>query len=743
MRFVTFISGLCILLAVSCTRSDTGSSPKEVFIDSLINEMTLDEKIGQLTLFTSGWTITGPTLNENYRQDILNGRCGNLFNAHTVAYNRELQRIAVEETRLGIPLMFGYDVIHGHRTIFPIPLAESCSWDPDLVKKTAALSAKEAAASGLNWIFNPMVDIARDPRWGRIAEGSGEDPYLGSLYAQARVRGCQGNNLSDVFTLAACVKHFAAYGAPQAGRDYHTVNLSERTIREVYLPPYKAAVDAGVATVMTSFNEINGVPVTASEKYLKDILRGEWDFKGMVVTDYTAINELVLHGVAKDMKHAGELAFRAGVDMDMQGSVFNNHLADLVGEGIFREEDVDQAVKHVLSLKYDLGLFDDPYRYLDEAREEEVVCSDELMEHALVSARKSIVLLKNEPVKGNPLLPLNKNIKNITVIGPLGNNRVDVMGSWHAAGNTDKVITVEEGLRKKFPGASVRTAEGCDFTTHDKSGFPKAVALAKQADLVILAIGENYVQSGEAASRTSLDLPGVQQQLAEEIYKTGTPVIAVIFAGRPLTITWLDEHVPAILYAWQPGTRTGDALADILNGDYNPSAKLTVTFPRNVGQIPLFYSVKNTGRPIDPYDKFTSKYIDSPNEPLYPFGYGLSYTSFRYGEIKLDKDILLPGNSITVSVPVRNTGQYTGEEIVQLYIRDLVGSVTRPVKELKGFQKILLDPGEEKLVRFTITTDDLRFYDINMEYRAEPGEFRAYAGPDSRDGEFVTFTLDK
>ncbi|MBN1131586.1 MAG: glycoside hydrolase family 3 C-terminal domain-containing protein [Bacteroidales bacterium] len=743
MRLLMITTGLLLLLAVSCDHPETGSAQKEKFIDSLLSEMTLEEKIGQLTLFTSGWDITGPVLNENYRQDILSGRCGNLFNAHTVAYNRELQRMAVEETRLGIPLLFGYDVIHGHRTIFPIPLAEACSWDPGMVKKTAALSAKEAAASGLNWTFNPMVDIARDPRWGRIAEGSGEDPLLGSLYAHARVEGYQGTDLSDVFTLAACVKHFAVYGAPQAGRDYHVVDLSERTIREVYLPPYKAAVDAGVATVMSSFNEINGVPVTASKAYLTDILRDKWGFKGMVVTDYTSINELIPHGVAEDLKHAGELAFRAGVDMDMQGSVFNDYLAELVNEGVFSEEDVNRAVKRVLALKYDLGLFDDPYRYLDEEREKAVLYSDELMEHALVAARKSMVLLKNEPVNGTPLLPVQQSVKKIALIGPLADNRVDVMGTWHASGDAGKVVTVEEGLRKKFPAASIKVLKGCDFTGNDMSGFRAAISLAGQSDLVILAIGENHQQSGEAASRTCLDLPGVQQQLLEKIHETGTPVVAVVFAGRPLTINWMDEHIPAILYAWHPGTRTGDAVADILSGDCNPSAKLAITFPRNVGQIPVFYNTKNTGRPFNAENKYTSKYLDALNEPLYPFGYGLSYSTFEYGTISPDKNSISAGDSLTVSVTVKNTGKCAGEEIVQCYVRDLVGSVTRPLKELKGFSKISLDPGEEKLVQFTITEDDLRFYDINMEYRAEPGEFRIYVGPHSQVDEYVTFTLNR
>lgn len=742
MRYSVFFLAILLSFNFSCNRTDVRLSKKDAFIDSLINEMTLNEKIGQLTLFTSGWTVTGPTLHEGYKQDIRDGKCGNIFNAHTVRYNRDLQKIAVEESRLGIPLLFGYDVIHGHITIFPLPLGEACSWEPELARQSAMLSAREAAASGLSWTFSPVCDISRDPRWGRIAEGSGEDPYLGSLFADARVRGYQGSNLSDASTLAACVKHFAIYGAPQAGRDYFTVDLSERTIREVYLSPYRAAVDAGAATVMASFNEINGVPATASYKFLTEILRNEWGFKGLVVTDYGGITELIPHGVAKDLKQAGELAFRAGVDMDMQGKVYYDYLAGLVEEGKFTVADVERSTRRVLSLKYDLGLFDDPYRYLDEEREKEVVLSEELMEHALVAGRKSIVLLKNDTLNGTPLLPLKKEVKYIALIGPLARNRVDVMGSWHAAGNPDRVITVEDGLRRKFPGASVEVAEGCDFTTSDMSGFQEAISLARQADLVILAIGENYVQSGEAASRTDIGLPGVQQQLLEKLFMTGTPIVAVVFAGRPLTITWMNEHIPAIIYAWQPGTRTGDALADIISGDYNPSAKLVVTFPRNVGQIPIFYSDKNSGRPFDPNNKYTTKYIDSPNDPLYPFGYGLSYTKFEYGKISLDRDVISSGDSIFASIKVRNSGKFAGDEIVQLYLRDMVGSVTRPVKELKRFEKIHLEPGEVKTVTFYLTPEDLKFYDINMNYLAEPGEFRIYIGPNSRDCTHESFLLN-
>jgi beta-glucosidase len=700
-------------------------------VASLLSRMTLEEKIGQMTLYTSGWSVTGPTLREGYKEDIRAGRCGNIFNAHTAAYNRDLQRIAVEETRLGIPLLFGYDVIHGHKTIFPIPLAEACSWDLALIEKSARLAAKEAAASGLHWTFNPMVDIARDPRWGRIAEGSGEDPYLGGLIAAVKVRGYQGDDLSDPSTLLACVKHLAAYGAAQAGRDYHTVDMSERMLREVYLPPYKAAIDAGCATVMTSFNEIDGVPATGSQWLLTDILRKEWGFDGFVVTDYTSINEMIPHGFARDDKHAAELAANAGVDMDMQGAAYQNYLAQLVREGKVAEATIDEAVRRILTYKYELGLFEDPYRYSNVEREKQVVLSAEMLEHAREAARKSMVLLKNEPYLGEKLLPLSKDIKNIALIGPLADNQVDLLGTWHAAGDQNRVKTIRAALREALPEARIWYAKGANMTDEDQSGFAEALEAASRAEVVVMAIGENFQQNGEAASRTELDLPGAQQALLEAIQATGKPVVAVVLAGRPLTIGWMQRHTPAILYAWHLGTMTSPALMDVLFGDYNPSGKLVITFPHNVGQIPIFYSMKNTGRPFNAQDKYTSKYIDAPNEPLYPFGYGLSYTTFQYSDLKLSKSTLGMNEKLQVEVTLKNTGDRTGEETVQLYVRDLVGSVTRPVKELKGFQKIFLRPGESRPVRFELSSDDLRFYTQNMEFKVEPGEFKVFVGGNS------------
>ena len=739
---VSLVVGIVISF-YSCNQPTNTTSQKEQFVDSLLSEMTAEEKIGQMTLLTSGWSTTGPTMNEDYEEMIRKGQCGNVFNALTVEYNRELQKMAVEQTRLGIPLLFGYDVIHGFKTIFPIPLAESCSWDTSMIRKSARLASKEASASGVTWTFNPMVDLSRDPRWGRIAEGSGEDPFLGSAIARAKVKGHQGNDLSDSQTLAACVKHMAAYGDPVAGRDYNTVDMSRRMFFETYAPPYQAAVDAGVASVMTSFNELFGVPATGSHYLLSEVLRDQWNFKGMVVTDYTSIPEMINHGYARDDKHAGELALKAGVDMDMQGSTYFEYLKQSLEEGKVTEQQITQAARRVLALKYDLGLFDDPYRYLDEQREKEIIHSREMMDHALKSAKESAVLLKNDPHQGNKLLPLPRHLTSMALIGPLADNQTDLLGSWHASGTDSLVTTVKQGLKREFPHTAIRYAQGCDFTGEDKSGFNEALAAARRSDVVVMAIGEKYTQSGEAASRADIGLPGVQLELVKRIVETGKPVIALVMAGRPLTIPWLDEHVPAILNTWQLGTRTGDAIADILSGDTNPSGKLTVTFPREVGQVPIYYNHKNTGRPYNPQDSYTSRYLDVSNQPLYPFGYGLSYTTFKYSSMQLGKEKINFDQSIEVSVKVKNTGEYEGEEIVQLYTRDMVGSVTRPVKELKGFRKISLEPGQEKQVKFTLTSDELKFYTADMKYQAEPGQFKVFVGRNSADVMERTFELIK
>ncbi|RHW18578.1 beta-glucosidase BglX [Sphingomonas gilva] len=713
------------------------------FIDSLMAKMTLKEKIGQLTQLTSSWESTGPTMRDSYMQDIAAGNVGSIFNAFTAKYTRELQQIAVEKTRLGIPLLFGYDVIHGHRTIFPISLGEAASWDLKAIEHAARISAVEASAEGIHWTFAPMVDIARDPRWGRISEGSGEDVYLGSLIAKARVRGYQGDDLKRTDTVLATAKHYAAYGAAQAGRDYHTVDMSERVLRDTYLPPFKAALDAGAATFMTAFNELDGVPATGSKYLLTDVLRGEWGFKGFVVTDYTAINEMVPHGYARDEAHAGELSINAGVDMDMQGAVFMTHLEKSVKEGRVSPARVDAAVRAILEMKYRLGLFEDPYRYSDEAREKREIYKPAHLEAARDMARKSMVLLKNE----GDVLPLAASARRIALIGPLGDSKEDMIGSWAAAGDRKtRPVTILEGLKARAKGATVTYAKGAAYElgSTDSSGFAAAMAAARDADVIVAAMGEKWDMTGEAASRTSLDLPGTQQALLEQLKTLGKPIVLVLMSGRPNAIGWAAENVDAILHAWYPGTMGGHAVADVLFGDYNPSGKLPVTFPRNVGQVPIHYDMKNTGRPYTPEkqgQKYLSRYLNTPNSPLYPFGYGLSYTSFAYSPVTLDRATIRPGQALTASVTVSNTGKRAGEEVVQLYVHDLVGSVTRPVRELKGFRKISLKPGERRKVSFTLSDRDLAFHRADMSYGAEPGAFKLFIGGSSDATASADFTL--
>lgn len=730
LKLILFTS--LILFVTSCKNLDTKNSDKlETKVDSILALMTLDEKIGQLNLVAGNMDQTGPTTNKEYEKDIKDGRVGAILNIYGVEYVRKLQELAVNNTRLRIPLLFGYDVIHGFKTIFPIPLAEACSWDIELIEKTARLSAEEACASGLNWTFSPMVDIAHDPRWGRVAEGSGEDSYLASLIAKARVIGYQGEQLNNPFTMAACVKHFAAYGAPIGGRDYNTVDMSDRVLRETYLIPYKAAVDAGVATVMSSFNEIDGIPSSGNKYLLTRILRNEWGFKGFVVSDWTAINEMVNHGYAADEKHAGELALNAGLDMDMQGAVYSNYLKKSLDEGKISVDQLNESIRRILKLKYNLGLFANPYLYLDNKREKEITYSKQHLDHALLSAKESIVLLKNTDYKGHKLLPLSKSVKRIALIGPLADNKKDMLGTWNAQGDENKVTTILTGLKSKYPESIIEYAKGADFNGKDKDGFKSAITLALKSDIVICAIGESIDQSGEAASRSEIGLPGAQQELMEELAKTGKPIIAIVMAGRPLTIEWLSKNVNAILFAGHLGTRSGDAVADVLSGDYNPSAKLVMTFPRSIGQLPIFYSTKNTGRPFNASDSYTSKYLDISNEPLFPFGFGLSYTSFEYSNLKLSKQSIKYLESLTVTFTLKNTGKYDGEEVVQLYIRDLVGSVTRPIKELKGFKKVFLKSGEQKELSFSITENDLKFYDANMKFLTEPGKFKVFVGGNS------------
>jgi len=710
-------------------------------VDSILSLMTLEEKVGQLVQFTGG-TDTGtktPKPKEGHEELIRQSKIGSLLNIFGAEETKRLQKIAVEESRLKIPLIFGLDVIHGFKSTFPVPIAEASSWNPKLIEFSARMQAIETSAAGVHWTFNPMVDIARDPRWGRIVEGSGEDPYLGSIMAAARVKGYQGDDLSAENTILACAKHYAAYGAAEGGRDYNTVDISERTLREIYLPPYKAAVEANVGSLMASFNEIGGVPSSANQFLMTKILRDEWNSDAFVVSDWNSIGELVPHGIAKDLKQAAELAINATVDMDMEGNAYFNHLVELVREGKVDVKLIDNAVRRVLLAKFKLGLFDNPFKYCDENREKKIVLSKEMIEATKKVALESIVLLKNE----NNLLPLKKDLKSIAVIGPLANSKDDPLGPWAQQGEPQNVVSVLEGIKNKLGNkVKINFAEGCSITGKDKSGFSKAIKAVKNSEVAIVVLGESRDMSGEAQSRATLDLPGVQEDLIKELYKTKKPIVVVLMNGRPLTINWISENIPAILETWFLGIQCGNAIADVLFGDYNPSGKLPVTFPKYVGQIPLYYNHKNTGRPYNHVQpQYTSFYNDFTIEPLYPFGYGLSYTKFEYSNLNLNKNQIKKDESLKVSVDVKNTGKYEGEEVVQLYIRDLVGSVTRPVKELKDFMKIKLKPGETKKVEFIITPDKLKFYDINMNYVVEPGDFNVFVGTNSVDVLESSFTI--
>ncbi len=731
---------LAMIILASCQQTSQTVEDKriEFKIDSIMRQMTLDEEIGQMVLYTSDWDVTGPSLKKGYMDEIRKGNCGNIFNAHTAAYTRKLQKIAVEESRLHIPLLFGYDVIHGHKTIFPISLGESASWDMEAIEKSARVSAAEAAASGINWTFAPMCDISVEPRWGRVSEGAGEDPYLGSKIAAARVHGFQGKSLADTLTVLACVKHFAGYGAPIAGRDYNTVDMSERVFLDTYLPPYKAAIDAGAMSVMCSFNELNGIPATGSVYLLKDILRKQLHFKGFVVTDYTGINEMVNHGVVANEADAGKMAAKAGVDMDMQGEVYFKYLKKQVESGEVPLQAVNEAVHRILKVKFLLGLFDDPYRYCNEAREKREVYAPAHLEASLDVAKKSMVLLKNS----NNVLPLKKGEK-IAVIGQLATSTRDLLGSWKAAGDWNFMKSVLDEVKAFNGDANVTYAEGCKVQGDDRSGFTAAIASARGASKIVMVIGESCEWSGEATSRTSINIPGVQTELLEKLKALNKPIVLVLMNGRPLDLSRESELADGILEAWFPGTMGGKAITQVLFGEYNPSGKLTMTFPRNLGQVPVYYYEKNTGRPnYLPNPKYKSRYIDCPNDPLYPFGFGLSYTTFAYSDIKLSTKELTEKGELKASVRVTNTGNVAGEEVVQCYVRDLVGSVTRPVKELKGFEKIALKMGESKVVTFSITHDMLAFHRADMSYGTEPGDFKLFIGTNSRDVKETNFKLN-
>lgn len=708
-------------------------------VDSVLALMTLDEKIAQMTQFASnGEIITGPASESDVARYLREGTIGSVFNTVTVENNRTVQDAAMQNSRLKIPVLIGFDVIHGFRTIFPMPLAESCSWDLDLMRKTANIAAQEASSVGIHWTFAPMVDIARDARWGRVMEGAGEDPYLGSLIAQARVKGFQGESwesLKETNTILACAKHFAAYGAAEAGRDYNVAELSERTLHEIYLPPYKAANEAGVATYMTAFNEIGGVPCTGSKYLFTDLLRKDWGFGGFAVSDHTAVKELIAHGVAKDEKEAAALAVNAGVDMDMADGVYIENLKKAVEEGLVSESVIDNSVRRILEMKFILGLFDDPYRYLSEEREKSTLLKPEFLETARDAVRKSVVLLKND----NSYFPLDKNKgQTVALIGPMVKNQRSLNGEWAGRGNRNESVSLFDGLMEKYKNSKIRFvyAEGCDLTTNDRSKFVQALSVARQADIILVAMGEDFNWSGEAACRTDIRLPGAQQELLKELKKLNKKVGLVLFNGRPLDLSWEHENIDAILEAWYPGTMAGHGVADVIAGDYNPSAKLTISFPRNVGQVPIYYNHKNTGRPVDPANPkvdYRSFYLDVDNSPLYSFGYGLSYTSFSIGNLKLDKPSLAKGGTIAVTADVTNTGDYDGEEVVQLYIHDITASVTRPVKELKGFEKVSLKAGETKQVKFEVSEKKLMFYDLNMNYTAEPGTFKLWVASSSAD----------
>ncbi|MES2880857.1 MAG: beta-glucosidase BglX [Bacteroidota bacterium] len=755
------IKNLVLFLLIVATSVVQAQQPADAkmksFVDALMKKMTIDEKIGQLNLPGSGDIVTGQAKSSDIGKKIREGKVGGLFNIKTVAKIKEVQRIAVEESRLKIPMIFGMDVIHGYETVFPIPLGMSCTWDMNLVERSARIAATEASADGINWTFSPMVDLSRDPRWGRISEGNGDDAFLGSAIAKAMVKGYQGNDLSKNNTIMSCVKHYALYGAAEAGRDYGTTDMSRSRMYNDYFPPYKAAVDAGVGSVMASFNEIDGVPATANKWLLTDVLRKQWGFKGFLVTDYTGINEMIDHGIG-DLQTVSAKALMAGIDMDMVGEGILTTTKKSLAEGKVTLAQIDAACRRILEAKYKLGLFDDPYRYCDENRAKTEVFTTAHRNEARSIAAQSFVLLKNN----NNILPLKKT-GTIALVGPLANNKQNMPGTWSVAARFDDAISVLDGLQQTI-GDKVKIlhARGAnldaDSVFEERAGMfgkslrrdsrpadvilQEALTIAAQADVIVAALGESAEMSGESSSRSNIEIPQIQKDLLAALLKTGKPVVLVLFTGRPLALKWENENVPAILNVWFGGSEAGFAIADVLFGDVNPSGKLSTTFPQNIGQVPIFYNHKNTGRPLPQgqwFQKFRSNYLDVSNDALYPFGYGLSYTSFSYGDVQLSSTSLKGNQTLTATVAVTNTGKYTGKEVVQLYIRDVVGSVTRPVKELKGFQKIELKPGETKTVSFSITPNDLKFYlpttynSNEMKFDWEAGEFHIMIGGNSRD----------
>jgi beta-glucosidase len=702
-------------------------------VEALLKKMTLDEKIGQLNQYNGDWEATGPITKDvdNKLDAIRQGKVGSVLNITGVAHTRAFQEAAVQ-SRLKIPLLFGQDVIHGYSITFPIPLAEAASWDLAAIERSARIAATEAAAGGVHWTFAPMVDIARDPRWGRIMEGAGEDPYLGACIARARVKGFQGNGLGHLDAVMACAKHFTAYGAAIGGRDYNSVDMSLRTLWEVYLPPFKAALDAGAATFMNSFNDLNGIPATGNSYLMRDILKGQWHYPGFVVSDWGSVGEMIPHGYVADKKEAARVALTAGCDMDMESRSYIANLSGLVREGKIPVSLIDDAVRRILRKKFEMGLFDDPFRFSDPAREKAVLNNKEHVQAARDIAERSIVLLKNE----GHLLPLSGQLRSIALIGPLVQSKKDMKGFWSLdVGPLNDVVSLYEGMQQQAGNTRLLYAQGCDITDTSRAGFAEALSKAREADVIVMAMGERADMTGEAKSKSDIHLPGVQEELIKAIQSTGKPVVVLLMAGRPMIFNWTAEHVPAILYTWWLGNQAGNAIADVLYGKYDPSGKLPVSFPREIGQIPLYYNHFNTGRPAkDEKDlNYVSAYTDLLNSPRYAFGYGLSYTDFKYSHLQLDKRSLHNNGSITISFDLENTGKYAGEEIVQLYLRDIVAQPVRPVKELKDFTKLRLNPGEIKKVSFTIDRSKLAFYNDKLQYITQPGRFQLMIGSASDD----------
>ncbi|RLJ61525.1 beta-glucosidase [Lacinutrix venerupis] len=761
MKFLTismkYIIPLCIAVALfnyQNKESVVNNSPKkekniEAKVDSVLALMRVNEKIGQLVQYSGGWDATGPSSSkgDQHKLDKLKkGEVGSMLNVSSVATIKETQRLVMEHSRLKIPLIFAFDVIHGYKTIFPIPLGESASWDLDIIKQSAAVAAKESAASGLNWTFAPMIDVSRDARWGRVMEGAGEDTYLNAQIGVARIKGFQGEDLSSVNTIAACAKHFAGYGFGEAGRDYNTVSIGEYELHNTILPPFKAAADAGVATFMNSFNDVDGIPATGHRGLQRDLLKEQWNWNGFVVSDWGSIGEMIAHGYAKDKKHAAQIALNAGSDMDMESYAYEAYLEDLLNEGKVTMSQLDDAVKRILRIKFELGLFDDPYKYCNEEREKTEVYSKENLEIARDVAKKSIVLLKNN----NNVLPLSKNIKSIAVIGPMADDKNSPLGNWRGKGEYNSAVSLLEGIKaaankntkiyyEKGIDLTIPTVEAgknqflhpLKFNTEDNAGIKKAVEAAKKAEVVLLAIGEDAYQTGEGRSQTNIGFFGLQNELLDAIYKVNKNIVIVLSNGRPIDLSRVSKMVPSILECWHLGSQSGNAIADVVFGDYNPSGKLPISFPHSVGQEPLYYNQKNTGRPWNDKHVTYSGYQDAPKTALYPFGFGLSYTNFSYSNLKLSASEINLNQEIQASVTVTNTGKVVGEEVVQLYIRDLVASIVRPIKELKGFKKVVLEPGESKTISFTINNKTLQFYSVNKKWEVEPGDFNLWVGGDS------------